>query len=173
MSSVNRPDFQQSKLIPCKVHSLLLFSSLFLNCSSNTASTYFFSKYVFSFLINDTSPLKMHFPFFVVTRRWILHGSSCFCGAQERYGASRTSPHRPQTKEQLLLDFQLSACWWESGETSSVPGKQKSCSYLGAEQRKRWKVENWENRDISGGWNNQQCKYNTIYKPTTITNTTV
>lgn len=154
-----------------KYTSLLLFSSLILNYSSNTASTYFLSKYVFNLLINNTSLLKMRFPFFFfffVTRWWVLHGSSSFCGAQEGYGASKTSPYRPQTEEQLLLDFQLSACWWESGETSSVPGKQKNCSCLGAEQRKRWKVENWKSRDISGGWNNQQCKYNTIYKPNTI-----
>lgn len=47
-----------------KYTSLLLFSSLILNYSSNTASTYFLSKYVFNLLINNTSLLKMRFPFF-------------------------------------------------------------------------------------------------------------
>lgn len=109
MSSVNRPDFQQSKLIPCKVHSLLLFSSLFLNCSSNTASTYIFSKYVFSFLINDTSPLKMHFPFLWLQGDGYYMAVPAFVGHKKDMGRLELllTDLKPKSSYCLIFSYRL------------------------------------------------------------------
>lgn len=109
ISSVNWSDFRQCKLIPCKVHSLLLFSSLILNYSSNRASTYFLSKYVFNLLINNTSPLRMRFPFFLLQGDGYYMAVPAFVGHKKDMGRLKLllTDLKPKSSYCLMFSYRL------------------------------------------------------------------